>query len=100
MIAVLTEYLHSQQQHALTLDVTAGMLLLTLLEEQRSFYQLHQLVQSADLSEARKMLRGKAYDSGDFLQQTGCSLRGVCEQSGSHVHKSSSLSSSSEDPCA
>ena len=31
MSAVLTEDLHSQQQHALTLDVTAGMLLLTLL---------------------------------------------------------------------
>ena len=45
VLAVLTEYLHSQQQHALTLDVSAGMLLLTLLEEQGSFYQLHQFVQ-------------------------------------------------------
>ena len=45
IVAVLTEYLHSQQQHALTLDVSAGVLLLTVLEEQRDYYQLHQLVQ-------------------------------------------------------
>ena len=45
LVTALTEYLHSQQQHALPLDVSAGTLLLTLLEEQGSYYQVHQLVQ-------------------------------------------------------
>ena len=43
LIAVITEYLHSQQQHALVLDIGAGTLLLSLLEAQGSYYQLHQV---------------------------------------------------------
>lgn len=45
LIAAITEYLHSQQQHALPTDGEIGALLLALLAQQRSFYQLHQFVQ-------------------------------------------------------
>ena len=45
VIGALTEYLHSQQQHGLPLHLGAGALLFTLLEEQKSYYQLQLLVQ-------------------------------------------------------
>jgi hypothetical protein len=45
LLAALTEYLHSRQQHALPLDERAGNLVLSMLEAQRSYYQLHQFVQ-------------------------------------------------------
>ena len=44
-IAVLTEFLLSQQQHSLPTNAGIGTLALMLLGEQGSFYQMHQLVQ-------------------------------------------------------
>ena len=45
LIAAITEYMHSQQQHALPPDGEVGGALLALLAQQRSFFQLHQFVQ-------------------------------------------------------
>ena len=44
-IAVITEFLLSQQQHSLPTNADIGTLALVLLGEQGSFYQMHQLVQ-------------------------------------------------------
>ena len=41
----MTEYMRSQQQHALPTDGELGGLLLCLLAQQRSYFQLHQFVQ-------------------------------------------------------
>ena len=45
LIGALSEFLRSQQEHGLPLDIGAGTLLFSLLEAQGSYYQLHQLVQ-------------------------------------------------------
>ena len=45
LIASLCEWLHAQQQHMLPPDDASGALLLALLAEQKSYFQLHQFVQ-------------------------------------------------------
>ena len=45
VIAALTELIHSQQTHSLPPDDDTGLLLLNLLAEQGSYYQIHQHVQ-------------------------------------------------------